>query len=108
MEREIKKRLQDILYAIERLDIHLQNCKSFKDYQGNITVKAATERELGIIGEAVVQIRKVHSEIELSGMQKIISFRNLVVHAYDSIKDDTVWIIVTKHILFLKPRLKNY
>lgn len=86
MEREIKKRLQDILYAIERLDIHLQNYKSFKDYKGNVTVKAATERELGIIGEAVTQIRKVQVEIELSGIQKIISFRNLIIHAYDSVK----------------------
>jgi uncharacterized protein with HEPN domain len=99
MENEVKKRLTDILFAIERIDIHLKTCKSFKKYSENITSKAAVERELSIIGEAVVNIKRVRPDIALSGTQKIISFRNLIVHAYDSVSDDIVWIIIVKNIL---------
>lgn len=107
MEREIKKRLQDILYAIERINIHLSKVNSFNEYKSDVTVKGAVERDLGIIGEAVVQIKKIFPDIKISSIQKIISFRNLIIHAYDSVNDDTVWLTTTKHLPALKAEVEK-
>lgn len=107
MEQETKKRLHDIFSAIERIEVHLINCNSYKDYNHNITVKAAVERELGIIGEAMVNIKRVHPELSLTGMQKMISFRNLIIHSYDSVRNDIVWIILYKHVPILKDEVKE-
>ena len=107
MNREIKKRLQDILYAIDEIAIHISKVKSFNEYSSDVTVRRAVERDLSIIGEAVTQIRKQLPDFEITGMRKIISFRNIIVHEYDSVKNDSVWIIVNRHLPLLKTEVEK-
>ncbi len=66
--------------------------------------KAAVERYLTIIGEAVHLFSKeplIGSQ--LSSATQIISFRNRLVHAYDAIDDAIVWAAVKKGL----PKLKK-
>ena len=107
MEIEIKKRLDDILTAIIMIDDFTAGVKYLTDYSSNAIVKSAVERQLGILGEADVQIKKHAPSIQLSGMQKIISFRNFIIHAYDSINDDMVWIILKNHLPLLKSEVQK-
>ncbi len=97
----IKKSLSDILMSIDGIHIHLQGKTDFHWYQKSITVKRAVERELSIIGEAVNRILKEDKDFPLNSAPQIISFRNRVIHAYDSVDDNLVWKIIIKDIPLL-------
>lgn len=107
MELEIKKRLQDVLDSVAAISIHVSKVNSYKEYCNDITVRKAVERDLAIIGEAIVKIKKLHPEIELTGIKKIIGFRNLIIHSYDSVKNDFVWLVVKIHLPVLKTEVEK-
>lgn len=68
-------------------------------------VKSAVERQFEILGEALNRIKKIDPELldELSDWQRIISFRNVIVHAYDVIDDEIVFLVIKDKIpLFLE------
>jgi uncharacterized protein with HEPN domain len=97
----IRKSLSDILMSIDGIYIHLQGKKDFQWYQKSITVKRAVERELSIIGEAVNRIMKEDKDFPLTSAPQIISFRNRVIHGYDSVDDNLVWKIIIKDLPLL-------
>ncbi len=52
MNEKVLKCLYDIKFAIEEIDSYFdQNSQSFENYQTNILLKRAVERDLEIIGE---------------------------------------------------------
>jgi len=69
-------------------------------------LKSAVLQKLAIIGEAAARLPKEfqekHAEIEWAD---IISFRNMVVHAYFNIDWDIVWITATKNVPELKEKV---
>jgi len=96
------KYLSDILLAIELIEGFMQGIVSYADYQKDQKTKSAVERQLGIIGEAANQFRKVESFFELSHTRQVVTFRNRLIHAYDSVDDSIVWTIVKNHLPILK------
>ncbi|MCC4229497.1 DUF86 domain-containing protein [Zunongwangia profunda] len=65
------------------------------------------ERQLAIIGEGLNKLRQVESDLSIQHDKKIIGFRNRLVHAYDSIDEAIVWVIVKRHLLELKNEIQN-
>jgi uncharacterized protein with HEPN domain len=53
---------------------------------------------LAIIGEALNKLRKVEPDFELENKRQIISFRNRLVHAYNTIDNAIVWSIFQVHL----------
>jgi uncharacterized protein with HEPN domain len=92
-----KKYLVDIILSIELIDVFLDNCSSFNDYESDLKTKSAVGRQLIIIGEVINKINKT-DDLELSHSKEIINFRNRLVHAYDSIDDAIVWAIKHNHL----------
>ena len=80
----------------------VREATDFSSYENNKMMKRAVERELEIIGEAVNKLIQEEQFI-LNEAEKIISFRNRLAHAYDSIDDSIVWLIIKRHL----PQLKN-
>jgi uncharacterized protein with HEPN domain len=78
---------------------------SFEEYSGNSMVKAAVERKFLVIGEAMTKLKKEHPEIlgKITDYEKIIGFRNVLVHGYDIIDDATVWSAIKDSL----PTLQN-
>lgn len=105
MSDAIKKSLADILMSIDGIHVHLQNRNDFAAYQKSITVKRAVERELTIIREAVNRILKEDKDFPLSRARQIISFRNRVIHSYDSVDDNLVWKIIIKDLPTLQSEI---
>ena len=97
--------------SIQAIDLHLGEKRNFYDYQRNLTVKRAVERELEIIGEAVSRLLKEQSDFPLKNARKIVDLRNLIIHAYDAIDDEMIWGVVSIHVpqlgLEVKELLKN-
>ncbi|MBK6933123.1 MAG: DUF86 domain-containing protein [Saprospirales bacterium] len=104
MTVKARKYLSDILYSIELIEQFLSPTPSFHKYSNDLKTKAAVERYLTIIGEAVHLFSKEDSVgNQLSSAAQIISFRNRLVHAYDAIDDAIVWAAVKKGL----PKLKK-
>lgn len=104
MNEKILKCLYDIKFALEEIDSFFnQGNKSFENYQTNVLLKRAIERDLEIIGEATNRILKEDSEFKIEHAYRIIGLRNQIIHGYDAISDENIWGIVIKHL----PKLKE-
>lgn len=107
MDNQVVKYLNDILLAIENIDVHLQGRRIFSEFAKNLTSRRAVEREIGIIGEAVSKIIGLDPQIKISSSRKIVTTRNIVVHAYDAVDEIVIWEIIMKHIPVLKAEVEN-
>lgn len=67
----------------------------------------AVERHLEIVGEAVNHLRKPDPSIPITGAEKIISLRNLIAHAYDSVDVAILWGIIQKDIPILSEEIQR-
>ena len=62
--------------------------------------RRAIEREFEIIGEALGRLRQTDESTaaRISGLPRIVAFRNRIIHGYDAIDDATVWGIAIDHL----------
>jgi len=97
-----KKYLSDVLRSIDFIRSFTGELESFDEYQENFLVKAAVERHLSIIGEAINKYIKETQDGSLVHAQQIISLRNRLIHAYQAIDDRIIWTIIQKHLGPLK------
>lgn len=99
MRLEIKKYLYDIQYAI-RLLKEFTGDKTFADYERNTMMRSAVERQFEIIGEAMAQLAKLDSALasRISKYQRIISFRNVLIHGYADVDNRLVWDVIQTNL----------
>ena len=102
-----KKYLSDILYSIKHIIRFTADTNSFEEYQSDWKTKAAVERHLGIIGEAVNKFLNESPDNSLKNAAQIISLRNRIIHAYDSIDDRIIWSVVKTHLVPLENEIKG-
>lgn len=110
MDERILKWLYDIKMSIDEINEFFQiEEKNFFNYQNNLMLKRAVERNLEIIGEAINRIiTRDDSYIELiSNSKSIIGLRNHVIHAYDNVSDESIWSILINHLPKLKIEIDN-
>jgi uncharacterized protein with HEPN domain len=99
-----KKYLHDIANCCEFL-LSATRGKTVEDYKNDRLFRSALERELQVIGEAMLQLDRVSPGIaeKISEYRGIIAFRNILVHGYDSLDPETVWnVIETRLDVLLK------
>ncbi len=99
---EIKKLLKDIDICIEHIDKYIGAEKIFSNYESNLLLQDAVERNLITIGEAMNNLLKRKPDIAISNSRKIVDTRNRLTHSYDDIENVQVWSIVIKHLPILK------
>ena len=107
MMEKSKKYLSDILIAIDLKEKFTVEITDFNMYQNDLKTQSAVERQLAIIGEALNQLKKVSSNIEIKNDKQIIGFRNRLIHAYDSIDNSIVWAIINRHLKKLKEEIQS-
>ena len=98
MTEKGQKYLADIIRAIELILQFTESIENYSDYVNDLKTQSAVERQLGIIGEAVNKFEATHPDISLENARKIVGFRNRIIHAYDSIDNSIVWVIIQKHL----------
>jgi uncharacterized protein with HEPN domain len=71
--------------------------KTYEDLHEDIAFRYAVERGIQIIGEAAFQLRRIHpvSLESISESDRIITMRHVLVHGYDKVKLDIVWMVLT-------------
>lgn len=99
MTHNIKACLHDAVSACQ-LILKFSEGISLQEYQENLMIKSAVERQFEILGEALNRIKKLEPDFlsEISDWQRIIAFRNVIAHAYDSIDDEIVFLVIQKQI----------
>ena len=106
MREEVKKLLEDIRSSISKIELFTANISGFSQYQEDLKTKSAVERQLGIIGEAINKLFKIAPEIKLSSADQVIGLRNRIIHAYDSVDDSIIWVIIKNHLNGLKEEVR--
>ncbi len=99
MRLEIKKYLYDIQYAIGLLR-EFTDDKTFADYERDTMMRSAVERQFEIIGEAMAQLAKLDSALasRISKYQRIIAFRNVLIHGYADVDNRLVWDMIQTNL----------
>jgi len=62
-------------------------------YSADALLRSAVERQLEIVGEALAQLARVDvaTASQISEYQRIIAFRNILIHGYAEIDHRIVW-----------------
>lgn len=108
MDDRIKKHLEDILIAIDEIDIFFETLpKQYDVFCNNLLLKRAIERNIEIIGEAMNRVLKSDNTVFITNARKIVDTRNYVIHGYDSLTADILWSIVVNHLPLLKTEVRE-
>ena len=90
--------LWDMLAAARAVVAFIKN-RTLADYEADLLLRSAVERQIEIIGEAARRVSKVfqnsHSEIPWRPIQ---AQRHVLAHDYGEIKHDRVWRVAAEHI----------
>jgi len=95
MPHDANKYLYDIQAAARRVERFTLN-RTLDDYLADELLQSAVERQFEIIGEAVNQLSQRHPTTaeRISSYQRMISFRNVLIHGYASVDPMIVWGVV--------------
>lgn len=107
MHPEIKVWLKDIELSIKEIHEFIPDEMNFRMFQEDLRTRKAVERNIEIIGEAVKRIISVDPDILISDTRKIIDTRNRIIHGYDSVSTDVIWMIVTRYLQILEKEINK-
>jgi uncharacterized protein with HEPN domain len=99
MHLDERKLLEDIRRAAALIESFTEG-KTLRDYGADPLLRSAVERQFAIIGEALGRLRKAAPSL-VAGIHhaaRIISFRNIIVHGYDSVDDEVVWGVIKNYL----------
>lgn len=67
-------------------------------------LRAAVERELEIIGEALSRLAKLDPAVaaRIREHRRIIAFRNVLIHGYSDVDDRLVWDVASSKLAALR------
>lgn len=108
MQHETKKFLYDVFQACETLTRFVEG-KTIDDYNNELLLQSAVERQLMIIGEALNQAARIQPDLEkqITGFRQIINLRNVIVHGYATVENETIWGILQGHAEALRTQVRK-
>jgi uncharacterized protein with HEPN domain len=104
---DIKIYLQDIAQAVAEIFDFLPDERNFFDFQKDIKTRKAVERNIEIVGEAMSRILKIDPDFPIDASRKIVDTRNRIIHGYDSVSEDILWLIIVNYLPHLERQVKE-
>jgi uncharacterized protein with HEPN domain len=104
---DINACLKDIEQSIIEINEFLPVERNFFVFQKDLKTRKAVERNIEIIGEAMDRILKTNPDLKISNSRKIVDTRNRIIHGYDSVSDDVIWLIVNRYLPILKKEVRD-
>ncbi len=103
MRHNPQKLYEDILRAIDEIQSFCSG-KNFDDFKADRGLQLVVERELEIVGEALVRLRRDHPSLadHIADIDKIIGLRNVLAHGYDMLEYEILWDVVENKLQNLK------
>lgn len=108
MPHDPEKYLFDVRGACDFL-LAFTRERTVDDYAQDRGFRSAVERELQIIGEAIMQLERVapSTAARISEHHAIIGFRHVLVHGYDSLHPATVWNVIEAKLPVLAREVRD-
>lgn len=106
MQREVKKYLFDILSCIENIEAFVGEPKIYSNFEKNLMLQQAVERNFEIIDEAMNKLLKIYPQISITNARRLVDARNKIIHSYDDIQIVQIWNIIIDHLPLLKKEVK--
>ena len=108
MPHDPQKYLYDILSSCEFL-LEFTQERTVDDYAQDRAFRSAVERELQIVGEAMLQLDKIAPQVasRIPEHRDIIGFRHVLVHGYDSLQPATVWSVIAVKLVVLAREVRG-
>lgn len=71
--------------------------KTLSDFESDLMLRSAVERQLFIVGEALAQLSRWDPILadSITDRRSIIAFRNMLAHGYSDLVDERVFSIAT-------------
>ena len=107
MKHEINTWLEDISISIKQIYDFLPTDIDYFEFEKDLKIQKAIERNIEIIGEALNRILKVSPDIAISDSRKIVDTRNRIIHGYDSITPDILWLIIKRSLPILQKEVSE-
>jgi len=81
--------------------------KFFSDYQDDLLLRSAVERQFEIAGEALAKLRRIDAQTAdtISDLPRVVGFRNVLIHGYATVDDRLVWGVIENHASSLRDAL---
>ncbi len=104
MKRDPKALLWDARDAAEVIAA-ITVGKGFADFDSDILLRSAVERQFEIVGEALAQLARLDAAMaaKIPDLGEIVAFRNILIHGYALIDRARVWRVVEQDL----PRLRT-
>jgi len=102
MARRPEKYLYDIRDCCKFLVEPTAN-ETIERYKSDRIFRDAVDRELQIIGEAMMQLKALNPTMaeKMTEHDRIIGFRHVIVHGYDILDPNAVWRVVEEKLSLL-------
>lgn len=99
MRPETRKLLFDIQHAALGIRMFVDG-RTLSDYEADLMLRSAVERQFEIIGEAMGRLRAADLSVfeKITEAQRIVGFRNVLIHGYDAVSDETTWRIIEQKL----------
>jgi uncharacterized protein with HEPN domain len=110
MPHDPYKLIADIRLSIDEIERFCAD-KQYDDFEANLLLQRAIEREMEIIGEALNRLIRIDEEkIEdtIPEYRSIIGLRNIIAHGYDVVDPMMVWDVVVNHVPKLSRQIDAY
>jgi uncharacterized protein with HEPN domain len=108
MQHDPRKYLWDAREAADAILVFTRG-KSWEDFQQEVMLRSAVERQFEIIGEALSQLSRRDPALarQIPDLPQIVAFRNILVHGYAIVNHETVWRAVQDHLPALREALRR-
>jgi len=95
MDRDANAYLFDIISNADKI-LEFVSGRDLISYRGDELLKSAVERRFINIGEALSKLKALDLTLfgNIPDSGRIVAFRNVLVHGYESVSDELVWEIV--------------
>ena len=97
--------IRDVAYLV----FQFTEGKSFSEYEQDIMLRSAVERQFITIGESVNLLTKAEPELvsSITNYHQIIGLRNRLAHVFIEINDGIVWRATTHHLPILRAEVNQ-